>query len=375
MKKSYETQNAMVAFLLEIGLWEDSRRRFVLPAGPHFLSSQDVETVNCLGPAIVGFAKIADEAMHEAVDKNLCNDGMGLFRRAATAGIPRFRVGYQQKLSEIASSTTKVDLVRGIDGKLHVVEIDTTNTHGLGYGKILKSLEYLHNAEHQGFVGTEAVLNHSPLSVIVPFRDRFHEGEWYSTANLIDTLTFHREIESVSSDFQGKTVLDIHHRLEKSFQHELVAMAEAGELKLLVPPKDKLGTKNMLPLIWNKQAGEILKEKGLTAESFEILHKHVPESLFASKRMSWEKFSDADWLAKEVVSNAMKGVSAPSTINTNKIGEFQFILQRRISQCKQAFKFFGENGTEEAELFSRYVVYFDQGGWPLNVFTRQQMKN
>lgn len=357
-------QEKMEAFMTEIGLWEDARRKFVLPAGPHLLDASNVETIKRLGVSIINFVKIADQLMHTAVEKNLGSGGMEIFRNVATAGISKIRRKHQRLFPRAFPATTKVDFIKGIDGEMYIVEIDTTNTHGLGYGKILKTLENFLGHGHLGFVGTESVLNHSPLSVIVPFNDRFHEGEWNSTAELIDTLEVYSERKSRPQDFSGRTILDIHHRLEKGYQEKLVEMAASGELKILVPPKDKLESKNILPLIWDEKTGEILLREGLSPEDREMLKLHIPKSLFTNKKTVWQDYSDEEWLVKEVFSNAMKGVFKPSYIKDCP-GDLEHILQEKILQKEQEFEFFGDNGKKSAKLFSRYVVYFDKNGSPL----------
>gem|GEM_PF-1247892 len=370
-KKREEKVVEMENFLQETGLWDDPRRKFVLPASVHSLGQNDVKFIKEIGPKIVNLLKVSDSLMGKAVNKNLNNGAMGFFRRTATAGIPKLRKKIQQKFHTSFPQSIKVDLVKGQDGKMYIVEIDTVNTHGLGYGKILRSMcDFLSTPPGQENFqpeGTERILNHSPLEVIVPFNDRFHEGEWAATSSLIETLTFHRENDVKPEMFKGKTILDIHHKLKPRFQEELVEMFLRGELDILVHPKDQLGSKNVLPLAWHPETSEeLLAEDGMTKDELSFIKKHLPESLFVTKKTKLDDFSDEDWLLKDVNSNAMKGVVSPSRFDPRKLGNCNVILQRKIPQMKLKFDFFDkEEGFSSEHLFSRYIVYFGADGTPL----------
>ncbi len=358
-------RDAMVNFLEEIGLWNDPRRRFFLPASNHSINDSEVESISEIGIEIASLIKASDCLMQKAVAKNINSGGMAFFRRTAQIGIPKNRRRHQRAVNGSFPETLKVDLVKGKDGRFYIVEIDSVNTHGLGYGVILQKLESFLENQNQQFVGTTEVLNHKPLSVIVPFRDRFHEGEWKAVSEIIETLDFHRERDVRPVDFKGKTVLDIHERLENGFQAELVEMMLAGDLKVLVPPKDSLGSKNILPLAWNSETEELLTENGCNVKS---LKEYLPEAHFVSRRTDLTNFSEEDWLVKDVNSNAMKGVvSLSKHLERCQSSNFGVILQKKIEQQEQPFQFFGSEGeVREEDLYVRYVVFYKNDGTPLD---------
>lgn len=360
-----QTKKEMLGFLKKIGLWNDPRRRFLIPASAHFIGSQGVEDIFKIGTVVTKLIKASDHLMSVAVDGNLNSGGMSFFRRTAQMGIPKNRRKYQRTINGSFPKALKVDLVKGVDGKFYVVEIDAVNTHGLGYGKIFKELEAFLGSENNQFIGTEELLNHSPLEVIVPYHDRFHEGEWSATAKIIETLNFHQECQSKPEDFKGKTILDIHERLGKGFQDKLVEMFLAEELNVLIPPKDNLGSKNILPLAWYLETGELLIKEGCDLDAIKAC---LPKACFVPRNFDFSDFTDEDWLIKEVNSNAMKGVMSPSEyLARGKVSNFGVILQKKIEQQKQVFRFFDSEGKVcQKELFSRYVVYFKEDGTPLD---------
>jgi len=367
MKDEKRLAESMQVFLGETGLWEDSRRRFLIPASNHFINQENVDFIKKVGPEIVSLLKITDRLMGKAVSENDNQGAMKYFRNAAVVGIPKARRKIQKYFKKFPESV-KVDFVKGVDGKFYIVEIDTVNTHGLGYGKILKKMcSFLDPVECDcKLKGTETLLNYNPLEVIVPFKDRFHEGEWKATSKLIKTLTFHRESEVNPEDLRGKILLDISHKLNKDIQDKLVEMFSKNEVEVLISPKDQLGSKNVLPFVWNTRTQEALMTEGLTSEGLNLVKNHLPESLFVQKNTDLGNFSDKSWLLKEVNSNAMKGVTSPSACDLKEIGNYSFILQRKIEQTKQSFQFFDEDCcVKESDLYSRYIVYFNSLGNPM----------
>lgn len=388
--------------VIESGLWNGVRRKthdFLLSPDVFKLTVREAEELKELGMAIydclAGIGRVATIASNPKLAFNNTWRRLG---SAFSAGIPAFYSEIQFLHPGGVPVICKVDLMRGVEGRFYIAEIDGHNKHGLGYSILARSLsEVVSDQGVSKFPGVAVEISRvlsqngkqtHRLMAIVAKRERFyvpeihiltHELAKFGTQSIVvhELDGFYRKLVSVGNlpeDFGWATDLPFMFD-NSSLVDALVSLYKGGKLEFLIPPRPFFGSKVVLALLRNENEDpelEAILRAFIPIESLRLVRAYLPETYLVSNEATasyWREKAKSGFVLKEAISSGMKGTKFNDEEDFKNILEQacnsrnRFVLQREVQNQAFSFRYYNELGElREESWFTRITVHYVRRG-------------
>lgn len=375
--------------IMDSGVWNEGRRDrygFILTPETYQLSRDEVGQLEEIGHALVpvmkGIGRIVATADNFAIAKGKAWDTI---RRIVQIGIPRSQRRLQTLFPDAYPLTFKIDLLRS-NGKLRIVELDGTNTHGLGYNVLLNGIRDALVSEHvPRLKGVPAVIaeyvkrHHpgTPLFCFIGGNSRFYDPYYRLFSRDLEkrgvpTIYSREWMNGHESHFESTIRAALHFPLfrnDSPLETILAQQYAQGLLEFLVPPKPYLRSKSVFALLKNSaQTPELehilLSEidgtaldtlRGYIPETYLIYPESVPQVADAIKKQTW--------VQKQAISSGMKGTEfvGRNEINVGLIADrkpYQTILQEELENDPMRFTYYDTDELKSDTWYCRFTAQY-----------------
>lgn len=379
----------MEKLLVESGLWAGEGKetyRFVLSPDVYELSSSQYRQLMELGPALheclAGISRLAaivnDQRLHPHTS------AWQMVRDACTVQVPQLHRRLHSLQPGSTPFVTKIDLVEGEDGRLHLVEIDAMNRRALGYAHLFSQIRELAAPGAPALPGVVPLLSAelhrrrvTKLTLLYAWKERFYLPYFHILRQALQVegielrvVSEHDEIPALVAAEDRTLLIDLPPFSEnRGAEQAYVDLYAAGKISFLIPPKQALGSKAMLALLRNDQDnseieailhGQIKMQSG----ALEIVRQAIPPTWFVTKDQP--DLGDNSWVLKEAISSGSHGVCFSDDPHFNELlaagrqaKTQKYIIQREINGRKRQLHFFGDNGqVEVGDWYIRVIAHY-----------------
>lgn len=398
------THAVIEKMVVESGIWNGARKethQFLLTPEIFPLGQTEVSWLRELGPAITeclsGLGRMATISADQDLAKN---QTWHMIRRLAQFEVsPVFRELQIARPSAVPH-VFRIDVVEGQDGKLYLVEIEATKSHGLGYASLFAKVG-------QALGGTRC-LPGVILSLVKEVKRRSEESELknlvllYSDSekfylpefevlgaqlkihgvNLVIASEYEVAVKGESLLVRGDPVIDplllclpifcgSRARNPNREAEKAVALLYKNKIvDCLIPPKPFLGSKSMMALLRNDTKNEeveaILRSQ-IDAKALRIVRDSMPETFLVEPNFALPNISmENGYVLKEVVSSGAHGIcfsDDPKFEGVLKVAlksKGRFVLQKVVKTRARSLRFFpkGESVENVQSWHTRIGVFY-----------------
>ncbi len=404
--------------VLDSGLWNGAQRQthgFVLSPDVYEITEEQKSELEELGRALheclSGLGRIAAVACNPSLAHTRTWQGLGSILRT---GIPLHYHEMQIHKPGQVPAVFKVDLMKTIDGRYMIAEIDGHNKHGLGYSVLCARMRDVVAPGARKFDGVVQAIAHEMyrrekgrLVLLYGEQERFYLPEFSILANALASLGIQLMVKN-EADVNLQQLIEwglsesAHSYLPILFvdfpfffrnpalNEDLSKMYLEGKIDFLYPPKPFLGSKALMAILRNDRHNselEAILHAFVPADSIACLRRYIPETHLVSKRKDSFSFFERlcgqkRYVLKETVSSGMHGIFFSDDKGFEKAlkractWRNKFILQEETTNAPHEFSFYTDEGTtEKATWFLRVIVlYASRSIADIDVTARQDKK-
>ena len=373
--------NVLFNIIEESGYCDDyvEDHSFLISPDVYILSPSDQNQINNIGIFMPTVLHGADRLMNEVSPAHKIN-------AIINSGIPQVYQRIQREHLQIPE-IVKVDLIKDVDGRFWIMEVDSINKHGWGLTMLINKLRDIimpnaHVPQSIAKILGQAILEsgfyNNAVSLISASHEHFYLPEFKILSRELSVLGVSMIIleEPISANDVRTLSIDFPF-LFRSSKEEATDIAKAYcsfKKGFLLPPKPFLGSKAIMSLVINREEQNEVQEIVRTYISdyaLAGLSRYIPPTFLVNKRKGsgcpyWLEYAQGNrCVLKACLSSGARQVYFPESgdywnmVQKACSSNSMYVLQHEIISKLHRIRYFNHSGdVVEEDMYCRFTAYF-----------------